>query len=120
MKQVLRRIDGLVRELRGASRATVTANMVSKVRISAGSIEIRLDREMLSRQLDVQNADIFEEGLIFEKPFQLRKRGVETKLVLGGIQIDLDVTLIRNIVVAQKWLKAIRQGRTLEIGRAHA
>ena len=114
LKQVLGRIDGLVRELSRASSATVSANLISKVRISAGCIEIRLDREMLSRQLAVQNADIFEDGLKFEKPFQLRKRGVETKLVLGGVLSEPDITLIRNIVAAQKWLKAIRQGRTLD------
>jgi hypothetical protein len=65
LKQVLRRIDGLVRDLKGASSAAFSAN------------------------------------LIFEKPFQLRKRGVETKLVLGGIQTEPDITLIRNIVAAQ-------------------
>ena len=111
---MLRRIDGLVKELKGASRATVTANLIFGVWISAGSMEIRLDLNVLSKKLDVPRADIFEEGLIFEKPFQLRKRGVETKLVLGGIQTELDKTLIRNIVAAQKWFEAIRQGRTLD------
>ncbi|MBL4874818.1 MAG: recombinase family protein [Rhodobacteraceae bacterium] len=114
LKHVLRRIDGLVKELKETSRATVTANLISQVRISAGSMEIRLDPNVLSTKLDVPRADIFEEGLTFEKPFQLRKRGVETKLVLGGIQTELDKTLIRNIVTAQKWLEAIRQGRTLD------
>ena len=114
LKQVLRRIDGLIKELKGALSASVTANLISKVRISAGCIEIRLDREMLSRQLAVQNADIFEDGLKFEKPFQLRKRGVETKLVLGGVLSEPDITLIRNIVVAQKWFEAIREGKTLD------
>ena len=111
---MLRRIDGLVMDLKGASRATVTAKLIAEVRISVGSMEIRLDRDVLSKKLEVPKADLFEEGLIFEKPFQLRKRGVETKLVLGGIQTEPDKTLIRNIVTAQKWFEAIRQGRTLD------
>jgi len=114
LKRVLRRIDGLVKELNGASRATATASLIADVRIRAGSMKIRLDRDRLSKQLDVPRADIFEEGLVFGKPFQLRKRGVETKLVLGGIQAEPDQTLIRNIVAAQKWFAAIRQGQTFE------
>ena len=84
LKQVLHRIDGLVIELKGVLRATFSANLIFGVRISAGSMEMRLDPNVLSTKLEVPRADIFEEGLVFEKPFQLRKHGVETKMVRGN------------------------------------
>lgn len=113
-KQVLSRIDVLVKKLRGTKKVAVTANLISEVHIRAGSIEIRLDLDVLSRRLDVSKVDIVAEGLILNKPFQPRKRGVETKLVLGGIQAEPDLTLIRNIVAAQQWFEAIRQGQTID------
>lgn len=114
LKRILGRIDCLVSELTGVNKTFDTASLIAEAKIGVGNMEIRLDRDELSKKLDVPKADLFKEGLVFIKPFQLRKRGVETKLVLGGNQAELDQTLIRNIVAAQKWFEAIRQGQTFE------
>lgn len=47
-------------------------------------------------------------------PFQLRKRGVETKLIIGGLNNELDHILIKNIAKAQQWYQAIKQGTTFD------
>jgi site-specific DNA recombinase len=114
LKRILGRIDVLVSELNGVNKTLNTASLIAEARIGVGNMEIRLDLDVLSKKLGVPKADLFEDALVFNKLFQLRKRGVETKLVLGGIQVEPDQTLIRNIVAAQKWLKAIRQGKTIE------
>ncbi len=38
-------------------------------------------------------------------PFQLRKRGVETKLVLADASGGVDEALIRNIAKAHHWFE---------------
>ena len=43
----------------------------------------------------------------------MRKRGVETKLVIGDKPPELDEALIRNIANAHHWLAMIKSGNTL-------
>jgi site-specific DNA recombinase len=50
----------------------------------------------------------------FTLPFQRRKRGVETRLVLGNIEPELDEALIRNIARAHHWLGKIRSGQSFD------
>ncbi len=114
LKQVLKQTSELMDALIGKTGITLTAGLVAEVRIRAGRMDIQLDRDTLSKHLNVQYHDIFEEGLKFEKPFQMRKRGLETKLVLGGIHAEPDITLVRNIVAAQNWFESLRQGQSLE------
>ena len=113
-KRVLGRIDILVSELTGINKTFNAATLIAEARFGASNMELRLDRDVLSTKLDVPKADLFGGGLVFNKPFRLRKRGVETKLVLGGIQTEPDQTLIRNIIAAQNWFEAIRLGKTFE------
>ena len=47
-------------------------------------------------------------------PFRLRRRGVETKLVLGNPTKSVDRTLLRNIANALSWLNRIKAGKTYE------
>lgn len=59
-------------------------------------------------------------ALSFTTGFQYRKRGVETKLIIGAgpTQVRDDV-LIRNIARAQQFYDAIKQGQSFEaIGKA--
>ena len=52
--------------------------------------------------------------LSFPIPFQLRKRGVETKFVIGGSSSNNDQTLIKNIVKANDYYNALKSGETIE------
>ena len=48
-------------------------------------------------------------------PFQFRKRGVETKLVIGAeTSQPTDATLIRSIAKAHEYYGAIKSGQTVE------
>jgi site-specific DNA recombinase len=50
-------------------------------------------------------------ALLFETPFQFRKRGVESKLVIGeGPVKQPDATLIRSIGKAHHYYDAIKRG----------
>ena len=45
-------------------------------------------------------------------PFQMRKRGVETKLIIGNAPTGQDEILIRNIAKAHQWFAQIKSGKT--------
>ena len=57
---------------------------------------------------------IREDALRIHAPFRLRRRGVETKLVLGNPTKSVDRTLLRNIANALSWLDRIKAGKTYE------
>ena len=57
---------------------------------------------------------IREDALRILAPFRLRRRGVETKLVLGNPTKSVDRTLLRNIANALFWLDRIKAGKTYE------
>ncbi|MBF9035057.1 hypothetical protein HKCCE2091_12490 [Rhodobacterales bacterium HKCCE2091] len=57
-------------------------------------------------------AAIDPDRLTSTHPFQLRKRGVETRIVLADTPTGRDETLIRNIARAHAWLDRIKAGET--------
>ncbi len=62
-------------------------------------LECKLDR------LDIS-------ALCIEAPFRMRRRGVELKLHLGDAPSEADLTLVQNIVKAQRWMAMIKSGKT--------
>jgi len=44
----------------------------------------------------------------------MRKRGVETKLIIGDKSPELDDALIRNIAKAHHWFAMIKSGKTFD------
>lgn len=54
-------------------------------------------------------------------PFQLRKRGVETKIILADAPTGIDEVPIRNIALAYTWFDRIKAGVTFaQIARTDA
>ena len=45
-------------------------------------------------------------------PFQIRKRGVETKLIFADAPSSRDEVLIKNIAKAHHWFEQIKSGKT--------
>ncbi|MCI5073965.1 recombinase family protein [Oricola sp.] len=83
--------------------------------ITPGKIEIALDCETVAAWLCVSSGAMNSDALSFSIPFQFRKRGVETKLIIGnGHSRAVDEVLIRNIAKAQQYYDAIKQGQTFE------
>ncbi len=83
--------------------------------ISPGLIELHLDTKAIAGWLTISPQAINQDVLSFSSPFQFRKRGVESKLVIGtNPNTALDATLIRNIAKAHQYYDAIKQGQTFE------
>jgi site-specific DNA recombinase len=51
--------------------------------------------------------------MTFEYPFQLRRRGVETRLISGSPEPRPDPVLQQNLTRAHRWAKALRGGQSL-------
>lgn len=96
-------------------------SLVDTIEINAGELRIALDVGAVSQVLSIKEDRILANALTITSPFQIRKRGVETKLVLGDDTVERDETLIQNIAKAHHWFEQIKAGRTLsEVAKANA
>ena len=93
--------------------------LVKRIDIAPGQIKLKLDGPAIALMLDIDvdalNADVLQ----IAAPFQIRKRGVETKIILAETPDNKDEALIRNIALAHHWLQRIKAGETFgDIARA--
>lgn len=86
--------------------------LVDRIDIAPGNMAIALSGPHLAEYLYVDPARIAEDLLTLQVPFQHRKRGVETKLIIGNDDTDIDATLLRNIARAHRYFELVQSGKT--------
>jgi hypothetical protein len=91
-----------------------TSGFVSKVTVAPDSIAISIDGAALSSAIGFTPDRIAEENLVLRRSLRLRRRGVETRLVLGEPRPEIDGTLIRNIARAHCWLESVQRGQSFD------
>ncbi|MBT8418862.1 MAG: recombinase family protein [Silicimonas sp.] len=96
---------------RDGDRQTL-CGLVGRVDIAPGTLRLKLDPALLAVRLGVDPSGVDDSALPSSHPFQLRKRGVETKLILDDTPPEKDETLIRNIARAHAWFERIKGGQT--------
>ncbi len=89
-------------------------SLINEIRLEPGSASITLDLQKTGKALNVDPALINLNHLQFSCHFQTRKRGVETRLILGQANQSVDPLLIRNIARAHHWYEAIKSGLSYE------
>ena len=88
---------------------------IERATIAPGTIEILIDGDCLAEWLNLERSSVDEASLRFPVPFQLRKRHVESKLIIGNTDAArVDVTLTRNIAKAQRYYADIKRGASFE------
>jgi site-specific DNA recombinase len=87
-------------------------NFLARVDIKPGKLDIRLCATAVAGSVNADVADLDEDVLAASFPFQLRKRGVETRIVLADATMETDDVLIRNIAKAHAWFARIKAGET--------
>jgi site-specific DNA recombinase len=93
--------------------------LADRIDVAPGEVRIVLSAEILADLLNTKPGRIAEDTLSIVSPFQHRKRGVETKLILGDAPAPIDETLFRNIARAHRYFEMIRSGKTYaEIAKA--
>ncbi len=98
-----------------------TLTLIARVDVRPGVIRISLDPDLIAIAVGIGRDDLFEEALQHSFPFQLRKRGVETRLILADSPTGVDEKLVLNIARAHHWFGQIKAGKTFtEIAEAEA
>jgi DNA invertase Pin-like site-specific DNA recombinase len=88
---------------------------VAKASIKPGSVAVTLAPPAVGRLLETDPTALNQEAKIFSVPFQYRKRGAETKLVIGEqVPVGINVILVQNIAKALRCFEAIKHGQTFE------
>ncbi|NOX74446.1 MAG: recombinase family protein [Alphaproteobacteria bacterium] len=88
--------------------------LIERIDIAAGSMLIRLNGDAVTALLQIDPDRLIAEALNITRSFQMRKRGVETKLIIGDRPAELDDALIRNIANAHHWFAMIKSGKTFD------
>lgn len=86
--------------------------LVEHINIAPGQIRLKLDGPAIALMLDIDAVALDSDPLKIEAPFRIRKRGVETKIILAEAYGNKDKVMIRNIALAHHWLERIKAGET--------
>ncbi|MEJ8561043.1 recombinase family protein [Yoonia sp. GPGPB17] len=86
---------------------------VESVTLTDGKAVVRLAPKAIAQCLGREVGHLNVDALAFDAPLNLRRRGVETRLVIGDAQAEIDMTLLRNIALARDWYAHITGGKTL-------
>ncbi len=85
---------------------------VLKATVSPGQLTIEGDVDALAYALDLHPEKINLDLMNFDAPFQLKRRGVETKILVGGEAVRKDETLMRSIALGHSYLDLIKAGNS--------
>ncbi|WP_347310434.1 recombinase family protein [Defluviimonas sp. SAOS-178_SWC] len=97
-----------------ADAGTDLLSMIERVVVGAGRLALTLSRKDLGHALSVPPDRINPNSLRFEAPTTLRRRGVETRLLLDGDVLPRDETLIANIAKGHAMLDDVTAGRSFQ------
>lgn len=86
--------------------------LIKRVDLKAGSITIKLNGEETATQLSIDPELINEDILIFDTPFQHRKRGVESKFTIGNQITNHDEILVKNLAQAHHFMGQLKSGKS--------
>ena len=85
-----------------------------RIELALGKMLIRLSATHLAKLLDRNLDGLESDALSFETQFQLRKRGIETKIIIADGPTGIDEALIHNIAKANLWYGLVKRGQTFK------
>ena len=88
-------------------------HLIREGRITQGRLFLTLDRTALAAALAIDPAAIAPVALTIETPFQLRRRGVEARIVTGLERPSVDPVLCRTVARALAWMDQVRAGTSI-------
>jgi site-specific DNA recombinase len=94
------------------NEARVWLDFIDRIDLKAGELSIRLDQNQIAMFFKRDSDGLKQDALNIKAPFQIRKRGVETKLIFADAPSPRDETLIKNIAKAHHWFEQIKAGKT--------
>ncbi|MFN3144776.1 MAG: recombinase family protein [Paracoccaceae bacterium] len=94
--------------------------LLARGTVSKGQIDLTLNRDVLAEDLGVAPGDLEDAALAVTAPLQLRRRGIEGKIIAGEPAPSPDPTLLRALSEAHTWVAALRRGSPLHAIAAQA
>jgi len=85
-------------------------DLVARIELGSGKVAIRASREALAKHLKVDPPEIEQTVVLLDVPFQIRRRGVEARIVSGEYENSPDPTILRMIARARGWRERILAG----------
>ena len=89
-------------------------SLIEGVILAPNKLTIRLEPARLANIFEVSRNAIDADAMAFETAFSLRRRGIETKLMIEGEVAPRDKTLLRNIALGHRFLAAIKAGQNTQ------
>ena len=111
--EAIRIIKATLQSITSSTDIKSSLDLIERIELWPGQLNISIKAEKLGTLLEQDPDDIPQDDLIITTPFQLRKRGVETKLIFADAPGERDEILIKNIAKAHEWYQEIKVGKTL-------
>lgn len=93
--------------------AASTLHLIARIDLGPARIRLTFDATKLAHTLGMDPAMLDDAHLAWDDAFTLKRRGVETRIILGQAGADLDPVLLRNIHRARLWYSEIVAGKTI-------
>jgi site-specific DNA recombinase len=87
-------------------------SLARKITSEPGQLTVQIDQNQVADILKTNAETLNEDAISIRSVFQIRKRGVETKLIFADMPIGQDDALIRNIAKAHTWFEQMKGGMT--------
>ncbi|QIE55655.1 hypothetical protein G5B40_09460 [Pikeienuella piscinae] len=114
IERVRRSAAKLAEGLRGERRNALLAQVIAGGSISPDAIAIELASNVLASLLEIDVARIDPSHLSIIAHIQIRRRGVETRIVIGDAPPDIDRNLITKIGEALRWFEEVKAGASIQ------
>ncbi len=111
--EMIRTARAILQSLGAGKPIKPVLDLIDRIELRPGELGVIISAKQLAEAMEFEPKEIAEEALALTASFQLRKRGVETKLVFADDPGDRDHFLIRNIARAQGWYQQIKDGKTI-------
>ena len=85
-------------------RATSWLELIERIDLKVDELIICLDQKKIATFFERGSDERLQGLLSIQAPFQIRKRGVETKLIFANAPSQRDETLIKNIAKVQQMI----------------
>ncbi len=108
-------IERLVRKLGSQNDPIVMfAPAINRVDLQPGYLSVTLGPKAMADLLHISASDRIDlDAMTISTTFDQRRRGVETRMVLGHTEPQIDTMLINNLAQARSWYAQLKTGSSL-------
>ena len=113
------RLEALLAQLQDGDHILIS-KLIKRIDIAPREMQIALSGADVAGAFDVQTSQLPESALRCSIPFEMRRRGVEAKLVIGERDAEPDEVMIKAIARSTLWLEELREGVSIGALAANA